>query len=169
MNYASFGKRFKAKAIDVSLYLVVYFIVFAIAYFADRGFSKYVAIIFSFIFLLYNILMIYFYGKTLGKMAVKIRVIKSDGSKSGAINAVFRETINIVGFITGAVFLFVFNRENFPLGIIDNTIGAIASIEIFVYFLNNQKKTLHDYIGGTVVITDEVVKYKIPGKPHVNK
>ncbi len=166
MNYASFGKRFQAKAIDASLYLVAYIIVYSIAYFVAWEFSKYVALILTFFFLSYNILLIKFYGKTLGKMASKIRVVRNDGSKSGILNSFMRESLNLLYWILTIIKLFVIVQNGFSfIEIIFTTYTTLISIEFFTMFVSRQKKTLHDFIGGTVVITDEVVKYNKPQDP----
>ncbi|WP_226578018.1 RDD family protein [Halobacillus litoralis] len=71
------------------------------------------------------------YGYTLGRKALGNRIVKADGSNVDAVNMVKRELL-------GALLYFV-------------TFGAALVISAFMVGLREDKRAIHDFIGGTYV------------------
>lgn len=157
MNYAGFWKRFLAKIIDTLIFIP--FILLNMYVFKSINKDLFLAVSLSIttLTLLYNVLFIYFLGKTPGKIILKLKVIKTDGSKVGLCNSILREAFSIVSLLIGVVQQFeVFGVIRY----IDNISFAftmIFMIENLTYFFNYRCKTIHDYIADTIVI-DEVKK-----------
>lgn len=115
---ASFWKRLIAFSVDYILYAII---------------SRFLGVIFNLpdtieywiyfmLFYAYNIFMDYHYQGTLGKMILKIKVIKTDGTKPDLLSAFYRNIGKIV-----------------------------SSLPLFYGFLRildpNQKQTIHDQLG----------------------
>jgi uncharacterized RDD family membrane protein YckC len=103
MNYAGFWKRFFAKFIDTLIFILL--IIINNYVFKSIGKDVFLTISLSItvITLLYNISFLYFLGKTPGKMIMKIKVTKTDGSKLRLSNSIFRETFNIISLFIWVV------------------------------------------------------------------
>ena len=113
------------------------------------------------------------WGKTIGKMLVKIKVTKLDGTPIGWHQAILRSSVDIalwIIFITGAVYM-LFTRskptwsslgyfEHGELFFQRNPFGRIYDMassvwiwsEVVVLLFNEKKRAIHDFIAGTVVI-----------------
>lgn len=152
MVYSGFWRRVGARLVDLLIFTPLSIVNYN--FFKDTNPIIY-QINYCFLYLItlaYNVLLIYFKGATIGKMVFRIRVVKTDGSRVTLINAFFRELI----VLAGLPFSFA---ENFAKGdakklstIINNIYLLFFVIEHFVYFTNSNQKTLHDYIGDTVVV-----------------
>ncbi|MCH7859033.1 MAG: RDD family protein [Candidatus Marinimicrobia bacterium] len=177
--YAGFMKRQAAFLID-GLVLVLFL------YLSQKlqGFTIPTTILVMAVFwALYPFYSVYFnfrYGGTLGKLAVKIRVTRPDGSKIGLREAFLRSVVDI-GFAVLAItaeilaisqvdadqYLVVGMLERAQLllplypawkAYVNDGSSAWVWSELLVILLNERKRALHDFIAGTVVIHREYAK-----------
>jgi len=109
----------------------------------------------------YSILMHGFYGQTLGKMIMKIKVVTSSEDPITLDHAVLRElpqlsfnfslllfTMQRNSGIPEASELFSYSAESIILFLMFAwLIGDIA-----VFFVNDKRRSLHDFIAGTIVV-----------------
>jgi uncharacterized RDD family membrane protein YckC len=141
LNYASIGRRFGANVIDgIILFIfqmVLTFLLMGAAFAgtavkanpALAGTSFIVTILYLLFGVAYYVVLIGWKGATLGKMAVKVKVVRPDGSPVNFGVAFLRY---IGTFIS----------------------GIILGIGYFIAFNDAEKRTLHDRIAGTRVIND---------------
>jgi uncharacterized RDD family membrane protein YckC len=159
LKYAGFWKRFVARAIDIAIslpfFLVNYYFIKPIN---DYAFGL-ITVFITVIFLLYNILFVYYYGKTPGKMILKLRVCANDGNRVNMKNCILREGFNIINFFLWIIEkYFAFGVLKY-IGFISGIISFASFLEFFLFFFNRYCKTVHDYFANTVVI-DEFVRRK---------
>ncbi|MBM9548705.1 RDD family protein [Leptospira sp. 201903074] len=174
IELASLGKRIKAHIVDFLIMLPFLSIMIgALIYSQKIGFIYYFAatIIYSFIFIGYRIFFAFKYGGTLGKLAVKIKIIDSNNNNLNIRNSVLREIPHIFIYIFFAINVYLMlnfynqsiesltdydfskyfkeleNQEFFPNF---STYYYILSI-LFILF-NKSKKTPHDLIANSIVV-----------------
>lgn len=129
---AGFWIRLGAGIIDaILLFFVLGFISLALyGQFITDGYS-----FTDFLDLLYHLLLpIFWYGYTIGKRAVDIRIARVDGEKIGLGTMLLR---NIVG---GIVYII--------------TLGIGVIVSAFMVGLREDKRSIHDFIAGTYVTYD---------------
>jgi uncharacterized RDD family membrane protein YckC len=119
--------------------------------------------------LLYNVLMHGFYGQTLGKMALGVKVLDVSESPISMRQAFLRESVYIVfnaitviisiclAFSGGSRYLKTFHTTQ--------TIVGTASLiwfyaEILTCLTNQKRRAIHDFIAGTVVVKTTNVPFK---------
>ncbi len=109
----------------------------------------------------YSVLCHYFYGQTLAKSVLNIKVIDvSEDSKITLQQALLRDSVWI-----GMALLTIINNlfpeigfiyENPIIGFIATLAQSFGSIwiilELVTMFTNKKRRSLHDYIAGTVVV-----------------
>jgi uncharacterized RDD family membrane protein YckC len=106
---AGLGERIAARAIDLGLFLVSYFIIFLIGISISSFISRYVMIglmiFFAVIFVFYNLVTeIFMNGQSIGKRMLKIKVISVDGSQPTIGQYIIRWLFRLVDFwMTGQV------------------------------------------------------------------
>ena len=174
--YAGFWKRFAALWIDF-LVIVPFFALFEYIEGFHRNISFFTVIPSTLLFWGYSI---YFHGRwgaTVGKMATKIKVVKTDLTSIGYKESFLRFSVDafIASFllIGEHVALTHISIEEFAsLGWIERNkrIGELSPpwqssaelaqniwmwSEFVVLLLNKKKRALHDFIAGTVVIHKE--------------
>ena len=125
-------------------------------------------------FAFYNIYFIGRWGQTLGKMALKIRVVRLDGGEASFKRAFYRHAVDlafsiVISSLTIYALLSIPEREYSVLAfderlqLFDDKTGAWTNVinwlsvawvgsELVVLLLNEKRRALHDYIAGTVVI-----------------
>lgn len=152
MNYAGFWKRVLAKFIDFLIFLPL--VIINIYFFKQNNRTTFLAISLSItvIILLYNIILTYYAGKTLGKIIMKLEVVKTDGQKVSIVNSIAREVFPIISLLIGIVQEYTFLGNMSFVDVIGLIFALVGSFEIFVCLFNHQHKTVHDFIGDTVVI-----------------
>jgi uncharacterized RDD family membrane protein YckC len=139
---------------------------------------------------IYNILMLAFCGQTLGMMAAGIKVFRLDLSPLRFSNAFLRYLVN---FLIGIVYVFVvvslladakpefFERPLFGvlvrLSTLDEDYKSFMLIhvivsnvwvlsELIVLLMNEKRRALHDFIGGTVIVrVDENKGIRLQSQP----
>jgi uncharacterized RDD family membrane protein YckC len=168
-RYRTFWPRFWAESVDA---LVLWPLTFGSAVAVSGGASNDVAVIFSGAVsaaaFLYTAVMHACYGWTVGKMAVRVRVL--DARTGGPISwrqAFVRESIPLAMTLALLAFLLASPPSDVP------TVGAAAAsavsfsvaewllltlpmlwfvAEVVTMLTNEKRRALHDFIAGTVVV-----------------
>lgn len=177
--YSGFWPRTGASVIDGVILLLIGIIPDAIG-----GLSTILAVITivisSTLYSIYTIVFHHRYGATLGKMAVKIKVTKPDGSPISLSQSVIRSSIYFIFGVLLAVFQIgvlsqiqsmEYLTDNLatglslsslvhPLwfGLIMGSLLVWTLCEIVTFMLSKKHKALHDVMAGTVVIDQRFQK-----------
>jgi uncharacterized RDD family membrane protein YckC len=173
MRYAGFWPRLGAILIDLVVLapvIAVSFWTLTVSRTTALFFELPVAVAFAF----YNIYFVGRWGQTIGKMALKIRVVSLNGEEAGFKRAFYRHAVDLAFSIAMSALviyalmsvtdheysLLAFDER---LALIENKTGVWTSIlnwlsfawtgsELIVLLLNEKRRALHDYIAGTAVV-----------------
>jgi uncharacterized RDD family membrane protein YckC len=173
MRYAGFWPRFGAALID----FIVLVPLIALSFWtisASRTTALLLELPIAFAAAFYNIYFIGRWGQTIGKMVLKIRVVRLDGAEAGVRRAFYRHAVDLalsvmISALNIYAFLSVTDHEfgllvvDERLNLVDEKTGASTAVigwlysawgisELVVLLLNEKRRALHDYIAGTVVI-----------------
>ena len=174
MRYAGFWTRLVAGLIDAIVFMPLMLLYIWIQSRSYAGILIYV-LPYWFCAAFYNIVLLARYGQTLGKMALRIKVTRVDGSDIGFKEACLRHSIDaIFGFLSGIgmiIAILVTGPDIFTgaytwieqTKIIAPNTPAFAEIaknmskiwiwsELIVLLFNKKRRAIHDFIAGTVVI-----------------
>lgn len=172
--YADFGPRLLASIID-GLIIGLPIALFTFVFLQSSLFSEESAILYeiitSLIMLAYKPLMEYYKMQTVGKMAMRIKVISGDLKRitlrQAFLRIIFegsRSAINLlIAILAFPIFL---GNDLESLSNLNNIttyfgylITALMIIDIIIYFtdINNKGRSLHDRIANTVVISNDSV------------
>ncbi|WP_027954848.1 RDD family protein [Halobacillus kuroshimensis] len=125
---AGFWVRLGARAIDG---LLIGIFIVALTFIIFQGFSQDNSAFNSIATVYYVVLPALWAGYTVGKKAVGVRIVKKDGTDVGFGRMILRE---VVGGIVYAV-----------------TLGIGAIVSAFMVGMREDKRAIHDLIGGTYV------------------
>lgn len=155
VQYAKFWQRLLAMLIDG--------IIFAILQRALKFFffGDYVYLLSAFSVLLYKPVMEYLYGATLGKMAMKIKVVSTDLIAPTIAQVILRNVFSILHqfikllffsspFALAQVYDFGFLPYKLPIESLAFTTLILIDALVLVFNRNNQ--ALHDLIAKTIVV-----------------
>ncbi len=176
-KYQTIGSRFLALIID---FLIMLPLTFLAALFANVGGSLkamfVLNVIISSVPLIYTILMHNFYGQTLGKMAMKVKVLDVSERPITFIQAVIRNLPQMLPlFITASTLISGMNPSNDTSGSEFLKIATTSAyflygiwgiFDIIVCLSSDTKRALHDFIAGTVVVKTNATNTSI--KPDTN-
>ncbi|HBA84371.1 MAG TPA: RDD family protein [Verrucomicrobia bacterium] len=174
MKYAGFWSRFLAGLIDVVVFMPLFYLYTWIERHSYVGTMVFV-IPYFLTYAGYNIFLLAKYGQTLGKMAVRIKVTRTDGSDIGIREAILRHSVDFAFALISAIGMLiaihatgsdVFTSEytwiernkmimpNTPdFANIAQTLSNIwVWSELLVLLFNKKRRALHDFIAGTVVV-----------------
>ena len=123
------------------------------------------------VFLVYKIYFTGRFGQTIGKMACKVKVIDAKtGADISYFQAVLRNIVSIGNTVIALVFFpghIFFTRADYKQLIFSPSFKIIvaASIiwtiaNIIVFFSNDKRRAIHDYIAATVVVRTNLVNSK---------
>jgi uncharacterized RDD family membrane protein YckC len=163
-KYQTFGRRVGAYILDSILLLAVnWFLTFALMasplLMTNGAPIMLLWAIPSFIAALYDILMHYFRGQTLGKMAVKVKVLSDSETPINLGQSIARSLPQLitpmfaVSFATAADFVEAINYWN---NLLYGVTVAFSIINAVVCLANEKRRALHDFIAGTVVVRTDV-------------
>lgn len=170
VHFASFGQRFGATLIDGMLIMILYF---SLTYFNILVWKNgYVFILYSLLTIIYKPWMEYKFGATLGKMALRIKVVGKNFQKVTLNEELRRVSFylvpNILSFILtirvyfNGELLTIHSFQEYNQLIISNNpaltwlnliVVFLAVADVFTFFFNNQNRSLHDLYADTYVIT----------------
>lgn len=174
MRYAGFWVRAGAGLIDFIVFLPLILLYFWMESHSRAG-TLLMVVPYYLFYAGYCILFLAKYGKTPGKMVMKIEVTRTDGARIGSREALLRHSVDVIfGLITGVGMLVavlhteptIFNSEmtwiernklimnNSPT--FATTAGLLSTAwaysELIVLLFNKKKRAIHDFIAGTVVV-----------------
>lgn len=162
-KYQTFFPRFVALLIDtfIMLPIGIFDDWFRQAEFPHLFFYFWIPIS-ALVFPLYVILMHGFYGQTLGKMWMNVKVFDISENPITMLQSFWREfpqlVFNLGAIITGIMALSI-DAESLTMKYAYGIYATLATIwglaDIVVFLSNNKRRALHDYIAGTVVIKIE--------------
>lgn len=163
-KYQTFFPRFGALLIDtfIMLPLGIFDDWFHQAEFPSMFFYFWIPIS-SLVFPIYSIVTHGFYGQTLGKMWFNVKVTDVSEEPIKFKQAIWRDVpqliFNIISIIIGIAAL-SYDAESMSMKYVFGIYMTIAAVwglaDISVFFSNDQRRALHDYIAGTVVIKTDV-------------
>lgn len=184
--YAGFMQRFCANLIDGIILSIVSFLVL---FFRDINVTLFITLtIFSFfISIFYNVYFLKNYGATYGKSLMDIKVVKLNGEKIDWKESILRNIVEIIVsmFQTIIILICVFSISSKEFMTVVNEGGNFTksiNLDLNLYFeylllfwclselifilFNKQRRAIHDYIAGTVVIykhyEDEFIEINKP-------
>lgn len=153
-NYAGLWKRFLAVMIDDVVLIPMIFV--------NLRFNKYFIehrmvlpiIVANLVTYGYTIVMTSHYGGTVGKLVMKIRVTDGTGINISYKKAILRSLpyILLTAFFYTTKFIFF---EGVISGILNSVYMVLSNfmlIDVLVLILDSRKKSIHDYIAGTIVV-----------------
>jgi uncharacterized RDD family membrane protein YckC len=128
LDLASVGRRFGAEFVDGFVLMIPIIVILVATTVAPANrFSNLGFILVSFAAVVYKALMLAARGQTLGKMAMKVKVVNADGSALSAGQAWGREIVRAV-------------------------LGFLYIVDYIPAFFTQQKTTLHDMAAKTRVV-----------------
>lgn len=177
MPYAGFWLRLIAMFVDGIVFLPV-----AVVYLYARATSWEMAVMLSipycFLYALYNVYFHGRWGKTLGKMIIRIKVVKKSGEDIQYRQAFMRHSVDVVlAALSAAAFtlaLLSIKKTGFVPGdwhqlnvLFHNSLPAWWNSvkaatqtwvfsELIVLLTNKEKRSVHDFIAGTVVVRTDI-------------
>ena len=162
-KFDTIGSRFLASLIDSLLAIPVTILVMGFANIFDSPkINLALTISISAIPVFYTILMHNFYGQTLGKMAMKVKVLDISEKPITFTQAVIRSLPQLLPvFITASTLISAMKVSGDPdaeefLGFAVTAAYVLYSIwgiaDIIVCLSSEKKRALHDFIAGTVVV-----------------
>jgi len=155
--YSGFWKRLLAVLIDGLVLSPVIIVTFKFnRYFMENRMILPI-IVENLITYSYSILLPSFYGGTLGKLALKIRIVDVNGHNISISKSALRSSPYIINWLLFIVTKFVLSE-----GVIANNLNTIYGIlsnfmlidGLFLIF-SPQKRAIHDYIAGTYVVNSK--------------
>lgn len=166
VTWAGFWIRVGASLVDVLVYLPFVGLNFYNTY-TLKNLPLQIFIIL--LFILYKPFMEYRYGGTLGKMAVKIKVVNLNFGKISLGQSVIRNYPQWLNQLVSLILaILMFNRQDFQsadtitaVGLIQNTlippyvtlsISMITIVSVIVVAFTEKKQGLHDMIAGTCCV-----------------
>lgn len=163
-KYSTFWPRFWAATIDgiaFTLLLYIECLLFGIEYNAQ---DKFLQALNGIQFAIYAIFMHGYFGQTLGKMFMNVKVLNHNTeTEINVKQALRRESVNLALNITWLIFILVIATSldvsgDISLGLSYAVIGfgVVAVIwalsEFITMLFNDKRRAVHDYIGKTVVV-----------------
>lgn len=168
--YAGFWHRLAATLIDTLLVYVPLSLWFNWSFLSPSPYSLLLLLPLPLVFPIYNITCLTYWGQTPGKMAVAIQVISHGGTTVSFRHALSRHCVDVVLAVlmltTLLVGLFTVSfpatsgtsainswHRQFPVwDLLDDLWDVWIWSELVVLLFNQQKKGLHDFLAGTLVI-----------------
>lgn len=164
--YKTISRRFFAILIDGLIFLPL---IYAESFLTTSEIPKAISIIGLILYYAvshcYSIIFHAYFGQTVGKMFMKVRVLDLNGEQITLKQAIFRDIQYFIFsfcFISSEIIQIstVGIDENFRGTTLDYVIIALFSFwavaEIIVMLSNEKRRTIHDYIAGTVVVKTNI-------------
>lgn len=163
-KYSTFWPRFWAATIDGIVFAIMLYVeclVFGFEYSAE---DKFLQALNGVQFAIYAIFMHGYFGQTLGKMIMDVKVLDHDTeTEINVKQALRRESVNLVLNIAWVLIILVVATSLEISGSISEGLsyavigfGVLAMIwgisEFVTMLFNDKRRALHDYIGKTVVV-----------------
>lgn len=104
---------------------------------------------------IYKIGMEHYFGATLGKMAMHIKVVNEDGDKPNIGEAITRNIFWLIPALTGVLYQVVpelSHQFSIPLAEGVNAVETLGLISVIVVIFHAKKQALHDMMAGSFVV-----------------
>lgn len=176
MKYAGFWPRFSAGLVDL-LVMIPLILLFYWSLSNSHTTAVLFAVPVTLLFAAYNVYFVGRWGQTIGKMVLKIKVVSLSGGEAGMYRAFYRHSVDFTfSMITTGLTLYalfsISSTEYNMLSLNDkiqrmseftlswdklfNNLSCIWMIsELIVLLMNEKRRSLHDFIAGTLVIHKE--------------
>lgn len=188
LSYAGFWRRFGAYFIDFAVLLPI---VGLSLWLGDkfRLFHLYYFVPGLIIGIFFHVWLVKQYGGTPGKLVLKIKIVRCDGSAVGYREAIIRHSVLFVltTLVSLAIIMATLNisdAEYFSLTFMNRNVKLISLTpawyqpvnilmntwvwsEFIVMFTNKQRRAIHDYMAGTVVIIANTHRAEQSSSPSV--
>jgi uncharacterized RDD family membrane protein YckC len=176
--YAGFWRRLGSILLDVIIMIPWIYILHSIQSISIIAYYLTIPLALAFVFF-YNIFLVKRFGGTPGKLALSIKILKLNGDDVTWREAVLRESVNLlIALFTQAIIIYSLSQAN------DAHYRSLTSVERAEYLLalapalftintwlsnvwvyselvvlltNNRRRSIHDFIAGTVVVNDKYV------------
>ena len=163
-KYSTFWPRFWAATIDGIIFAIILYVeclVFGVEYSTQ---DKFLQALNGVQFALYAIFMHGYFGQTIGKMIMDVKVLNHDTeTEINVKQALLRESVNLALNITWVLIILVVAISLEMSGAISKGLsyavigfGILAMVwgvsEFVTMLFNDKRRALHDYIGKTVVV-----------------
>lgn len=161
-KYRTFPRRIAAMIIDS---LILMPLSWGASVFAVIGGSSPAAVAVSSamvgaISVFYSILLHNYYGQTLGKMAVKVKVLNESENPINFAQAVLRSFPQLILAMFAVSFSTGVQSPDDLVGVVNSLLygsfGIFIILDIIVCVLNEKSRALHDLIAGTVVVRTDI-------------
>ncbi len=182
ISYAGFWLRLGSLSIDWGVYSIVFLILYLMS--GKYIFDYFPYSLFAFSFLFLEIYMLKRWGQTIGKMAMGVKVVKTDFSELTWREVLLRCSFDLMndswcflkaclvvsGIVTaGLLFSASSNPHVFPgniLRIFSDKLPTVCLLwitsEIIIILTNQKKRALHDFLAGTVVVVKKKANFWSP-------
>lgn len=159
-KYQTFGRRFGAAILDsIILFPVNWIVSFAVLAIAAAPTILSWAIP-GFISALYYILMHYYFGQTLGKMAAKVKVLDDSETPVNLGQSIVRSLPQLIIPMFAVSFSTADQSDAETLWLWASFIYGFTFLfslaNAIVCLANEKRRALHDFIAGTIVVRTEV-------------
>jgi uncharacterized RDD family membrane protein YckC len=163
-KYSTFWPRFWAATIDGIVFAIILYVeclIFGVEYSAQDNFLQALN---GVQFAIYAIIMHGYFGQTLGKMLMDVKVLNHDTETEINIKqALRRESVNLSLNISWILIILVVATSIKMSGVISDSLsyavigfGILAMVwgisEFVTMLFNDKRRAIHDYIGKTVVV-----------------
>jgi uncharacterized RDD family membrane protein YckC len=164
LKYPTVAARFWAGAIDGIIFFLVELLGWSLfGSYESKAVTIVWIVLVNLLILLYSVLLHGFYGQTVGKMFLKIKVIDVSEQRNISMKqAVFRDIFYIISVLIylPLVSYAILYDDRTPLiinalTVLDRAQLIWAVIEIITCLTNEKRRALHDFIAGTVVVKTE--------------
>ncbi len=181
LHYAGFWIRVGARAGDVFALFIPLVLIIVLST-LSRPIALALVLPNALMFWLYALCFHATTGQTLGKRAFGLRVVRPDGSRVGWTDSFWRGAVDLLfALVWGAARLWGLNaltpaeyagsvwlqrqqlmRHSLPpfFAWVDTAASLWVIAEIIIMLANRERRTLHDFIGGTVVISEGHPEYE---------
>lgn len=154
-KYQTFGRRVVAGLLDTFLLFVVNLIVSG--FLAPAG-DKIGFIVTGIISLAYYVLLHYHYGQSIGKMALKVKVLDDSETPLNFGQVILRYLPQLLPVMFAVSFSTAGENSSAELWqtLLSGLMMLFALADIIVCLSNDRRRALHDFIAGTIVVRTDV-------------
>jgi uncharacterized RDD family membrane protein YckC len=155
-KYQTFWRRFWASLIDSLILLPLTWL----AAFVFSFIGVLAPLLAGFVSVFYYVLMHFYYGQTVGKMALKVKVVDDFEAPINLGQSLLRNLPQLFPVMFAVSFSTAGNTSDvllvFLVTVIQGFLTMFSLADMIVCLANEKRRALHDFIAGTVVIRTDV-------------